>query len=54
MNCPLLTPDDLAARWGVSRKQVYRLTSAGTIPVVRVGKHLRYRADAIAEWELST
>jgi excisionase family DNA binding protein len=54
MNAKLLTPDELAARWGVSRKQVYRLTSDGTIPVVRLGKHLRYRPDAIAAWELST
>jgi excisionase family DNA binding protein len=47
----LMTPDELAERLQVSKSQVYRLTSSGELPVRRVGKHLRYRRDAIDAWE---
>jgi excisionase family DNA binding protein len=47
----LVNADDLAARWGVPKSQVYRLTREGHIPVVRLGKYCRYRLDAIEAWE---
>lgn len=50
---PLLTADDLAARWQVPATQVYRMARAGKIPAVRLGKYVRFRADAIEAYELS-
>lgn len=47
----LITAQQLAERWQVPKGQVYRLTRAGAIPVVRLGKYFRYRIDAIERWE---
>jgi excisionase family DNA binding protein len=53
MNRPLLTADELAARWQVAPAQVYRLAREGRIPSVKVGRYTRFRSDAIEAWELS-
>lgn len=38
-----LTPDDLATRFRVPKKTIYKMNSDGTGPVyMRVGKHVRY------------
>lgn len=47
----LLTADDLAQRWQVPRAHVYRLAREGRVPTVRLGRYVRYRADAIEEFE---
>jgi excisionase family DNA binding protein len=47
----LLTPEDLADRWQVSKAHVYRLTRAGEIPVRKLGKYYRYRLEAIEAFE---
>jgi excisionase family DNA binding protein len=47
----LLTPEQLAERLQVSKSQVYRLTRAGHIPVVKLGKYYRFRKDEIDSWE---
>lgn len=47
----LLTADDLAARWGVSKAHVYALTREGVIPAVRIGRYYRYRLDSIERWD---
>jgi len=47
----LLTAAELAARWQVARSQVYSLTRTGVLPAVRLGKYVRYRLDAIEEFE---
>lgn len=47
----LLTPEQLADRWQISRAAVYRLTREGKVPVVRLGKRYRYRLAAIEEFE---
>jgi excisionase family DNA binding protein len=49
----LLTADDVAERWQVSRSQVYGLVRAGTIPTVAIGRYYRFRLDALVEWEQS-
>ncbi len=46
-----LTADDLAARWNVPKTQVYRLTRAGELPVLRIGKYYRYELAAIEAFE---
>ena len=47
----LLTAEDLAARWQVPASQVYRLTRAGLLPVVRLGRYYRYRRPAVEDFE---
>ena len=47
----LLTADDLAARWSVSKAAVYRMTREGHIPAVRLGRYYRYRVAAVEEFE---
>ena len=47
----LLTADDLAARWQVSKDHVYELTRQGQIPVVKLGRCYRYRPDQIEHYE---
>lgn len=47
----LLDADDLAARWGVPRSQVYRLTRSGAVPAVKLGRYYRYDPAAIERFE---
>lgn len=41
-NNNLICVDELAERLGVKKCHIYRLTSIGRIPVVKVGKYSRY------------
>jgi excisionase family DNA binding protein len=50
----LLTPDEIADRWQVSRKKVVQLAREGRIPVVRLGRFPRFRLEAIEAWEASS
>lgn len=43
----LVRIDEIAKRLGVSVRTVRRLTAAGRIPAVRVGRQLRYDLDAV-------
>lgn len=52
MTSRLLTPEQLAARWQVSKSHVYRLTREDKIPTVKLGRYYRYRLDAIERFEL--
>jgi excisionase family DNA binding protein len=47
----LLTAGELAERWQVPKRHVYRLTRDGLIPAVRLGRYYRYRLEAIERWE---
>lgn len=48
----LLTADQLAERWQVTKPHVWRLTREDKLPVVRLGgRNLRYRLEAIEEFE---
>lgn len=51
MSTQLLTAEELAERWQVPLSQVYRLTRAGRLPVVRLGRYYRYRPDVIERFE---
>ncbi len=47
----LLTPEELAKKWKVSRIWIYRLAQQGRIPFIRVaGKILRFHPAEIEEW----
>jgi excisionase family DNA binding protein len=49
---PLLTADDLAERWQVSKAQVYRLARDGRLPTLSIGRYYRFRVASIEAWEL--
>ena len=51
---PLLTSEELADRWGVSRFHLSRLARDGQFPegvVVSLGRYSRFRLAAIEEFE---
>ena len=48
----LLTADQVAERWQVSKAQVYRLTREGRLGVVRVGRYYRFRLEAVEAFEI--
>ena len=52
MTGQLLTAEQLAERWQVSKSQVYRLTREDKIPSVPLGKYYRYRLDVIERFEI--
>ncbi len=47
----MLTTEQLAARWGIAPKTLHnwRHTGGGP-PFVKIGRAVRYRADAIDRW----
>jgi excisionase family DNA binding protein len=47
----LLTAEQVAASWQVSRAHVYGLARSGRIPTVAIGRYYRFRLDALIEWE---
>ncbi len=47
----LLTAEDLAERWSVSKGHVYRLSRDGALPTVRIGRYCRYRLAAVERFE---
>lgn len=47
----LLTAEQVADRWQVSRTHVYGLARAGKIPMVGIGRYYRFSLDALIEWE---
>jgi len=51
MNRPLMTAEDLAARWQVPKSHVYRLTRDGRVPAVKLGKYYRFRPVAVEAFE---
>jgi excisionase family DNA binding protein len=46
----LLTAEEVAGLLRVTKGWVYAAARAGQIPHVRLGRYIRYRADAIARW----
>jgi excisionase family DNA binding protein len=47
----LLTTDEVADRWQVSKYHVYRLAREGKVPAVAIGRYHRFRMAALVEWE---
>jgi excisionase family DNA binding protein len=48
----LVTPDEFAAELGIPVKTLAEWRSRGIGPAyVKVGRHVRYRREAIDEWE---
>jgi excisionase family DNA binding protein len=47
----LLTTEQVADRWQVSKYHVYKLAREGKVPAVAVGRYYRFRLAALVEWE---
>jgi len=46
-----LTADDLAERWGKSRYVIYEMVKRRMIPVLKIGRSVRFRLMDIEKWE---
>lgn len=46
----ILTADEVAAWLGVKASWVYAEARAGRIPTFRLGRYVRFREDAVANW----
>lgn len=46
----LLTVDEVAERLRVTKCWIYTEVRAGRLPHVRLGRYVRFRADAIDSW----
>jgi excisionase family DNA binding protein len=46
----LLTAREAAAALSISARKLWALTASGDVPHVRIGRAVRYPADALAEW----
>jgi excisionase family DNA binding protein len=46
---PLATAEDLAAEFKVSARMLQRLAQRGEIPCLRIGRLLRFDAEAVRE-----
>lgn len=46
----ILTIDELAAYLKISKSTLYKLVREGKLPSQKVGKHWRFRKEAIDRW----
>jgi excisionase family DNA binding protein len=46
----LLTVDEVAQRFGVTKDWVWPQARSGRIPHVRLGRYRRFREEAIEQW----
>lgn len=51
MSAPLLTPDDLAAHFGIERRTVLEWAKRFNWPRTQFGRHPRWTAEQVAEIE---
>ena len=48
--CLLLTPRKAAKALSVCEKTLWTLTQKGEVPVIRIGRAVRYPVDGLREW----
>ena len=46
----LVTVDELARILSVPKSWVYQRTAGGSIPMVRVGRYVRFDVDSVMRW----
>jgi excisionase family DNA binding protein len=46
----LITADELAERWGISKSGVYALLTTRGLPSIKIGKSRRFDPVACDEW----
>jgi len=47
---PVLTLEELSAYLRISRSTLYKLVGEGKIPSQKIGRHWRFRKEAIDRW----
>jgi excisionase family DNA binding protein len=50
----LITPEDLARRWTVSRAFIYKQVREKKIPYYHLGKNIRFDLSEVTEWLKTT
>ncbi len=50
---PLLRPDQVAALLAVKTSWVYDAVRTGSLPCIRVGRHIRFTQAMLEEWLVS-
>ena len=46
----LLRAEDVQKVLGLGRSKVYEMMASGELPIVRIGRAVRVRADKLPEW----
>jgi len=46
-----LSVNDVARRYGIDSKTVYRLAHKGRLPAFKIGSQWRFNEDKLKEWE---
>lgn len=46
-----LSVNDVARRYGIDSKTVYRLAHRGGLPAFKIGSQWRFKEDKLKEWE---
>jgi len=47
---PVMTVEEVAAYLRIPRSSLYKLAQEGRIPCQKVGRHWRFRREAIDQW----
>lgn len=47
---PIMTVDEVAEYLRIPRASVYKLAQQGKIPCQKVGRHWRFRREAVDQW----
>lgn len=50
LDTPLLTPAEAAALLAVKPSWVYEAVRAGTLPCLRIGRHIRFTRPMLEDW----
>jgi excisionase family DNA binding protein len=50
LDTPLLTPPEAAELLAVKPSWIYDAVRAGTLPCLRVGRHIRFTRPMLEEW----
>jgi excisionase family DNA binding protein len=46
----LLSPVEAARRLGIGRSKIYELAADGALPVVRIGKLIKFSPEGLRQW----
>jgi excisionase family DNA binding protein len=50
LNTPLLTPAEAAQLLAVKPSWMYEAVRAGTLPCLRIGRHIRFTRTMLEDW----
>jgi excisionase family DNA binding protein len=50
LDTPLLTPGEAAQLLAVKSSWIYEAVGSGTLPCLRIGRHIRFTRTMLEEW----